>query len=59
MDCYVRFARPDGSTAAGLLEGDRIAVIAEPFWERTERTGESLDLADVRLLPPCEPRSIV
>ncbi|MYI86043.1 MAG: DUF2437 domain-containing protein, partial [Dehalococcoidia bacterium] len=59
MDRYVRFARPDGSTAAGLLEGDRIAVIAEPFWERTERTGEELALADVRLLPPCEPRSIV
>ncbi|MYD29265.1 MAG: DUF2437 domain-containing protein, partial [Dehalococcoidia bacterium] len=59
MDRYIRFARPDGSTGAGLLEGDRIAVIAEPFWEGAKRTGEELDLAAVRLLPPCEPRSIV
>ena len=59
MDRYVRFARPDGSTGTGLLEGDSIAVIAEPFWERTERTGEALALPDALLLPPCEPRSIV
>lgn len=59
MDRYVRFAHPDGSTGAGLVEGDRIAVIAEPFWDGAERTGEAIDLADVRLLPPCEPRSIV
>ncbi len=59
MDRYVRFTRPDGSTGAGLLEGDRIVVIAEPFWERVERIGEELALASVRLLPPCQPRSIV
>jgi 2-keto-4-pentenoate hydratase/2-oxohepta-3-ene-1,7-dioic acid hydratase in catechol pathway len=59
MANYVRFHRGDGTTGAGLLEDDRIAAIREPFWETTERTGETLALADVRLLPPCEPRSIV
>jgi 2-keto-4-pentenoate hydratase/2-oxohepta-3-ene-1,7-dioic acid hydratase in catechol pathway len=59
MPNYVRFQRPDGSTGAGLLEGDTIAVIREPFWERTERTGESLPSAGVKLLAPTEPRSIV
>lgn len=59
MANYVRFRRGDGTTGAGLLEGERIAVIREPFWERAERTGETLPLADVCLLPPCEPRSIV
>ncbi len=59
MDRYVRFVRPDGASGAGLLEGNRIAAIAEPFWECAEGTGERLALADVRLLPPCEPRSIV
>jgi 2-keto-4-pentenoate hydratase/2-oxohepta-3-ene-1,7-dioic acid hydratase in catechol pathway len=56
---YVRFQMPDGTTGAGLLEGDRIAVIEEPFWEQTVRTGGEVGLAGVRLLPPCEPRSIV
>ena len=59
MANYVRFARPDGSTAAGLLEGDSIAVIREPFWDKTERTGETVAAASLRLLPPCEPRSII
>ncbi len=59
MANYVRFLRSDGTTGAGLLEGERITVIREPFWEATEPTGETVALADVRLLPPCEPRSIV
>jgi len=42
-----------------LLEGEGIAVIREPFWEKAERTGETVAVSDVRLLPPCEPRSIV
>lgn len=59
MANYARFRRVNGATGAGLLEGDRIAVIREPYWERTERTGETLARAEVQLLPPCEPRSIV
>jgi len=59
MANYVRFRRANGSTGAGLLEGDTIAVIGEPFWESTKRTGETLALSSVRLLAPTEPRSVV
>ena len=59
MANYVRFQRKDGSIAAGLLEGGSIAVIKEPFWSSTEKTGESVATSDVRLLPPTEPRSII
>jgi len=59
MANYVRFRRPDGSTGAGLLEGDSIAVIHTPFWQSTERTGETLSASRIQLLPPTEPRSIV
>ena len=59
MANYVRFRRPDGTTGSGLLEGDTIAVIDEPFWETTERTGDSIPASQVQLLPPCAPRSII
>ncbi|MFN8508136.1 MAG: fumarylacetoacetate hydrolase family protein [Dehalococcoidia bacterium] len=59
MPTYVRFERPGGTRGAGLLEGETIHGIKEPFWERTERTGEQLPLAAVRLLPPTEPKNIV
>lgn len=59
MANYVRFARQDGSTGAGLLQSGQVRVIEEPFWETTTATGEVLPLDQCRLLPPCEPRSIV
>lgn len=59
MAKYVRFERKDRSTGAGLLDGEAIQAIKEPFWLATEPTGETLALADVRLLPPCEPKNIV
>ena len=59
MANYVRFRRADGSTGAGLLGGENIAVIKEPFWDSAEQTGESVALSSVTLLPPTEPRSIV
>ncbi len=59
MANYVRFRRGAGSIGAGLLEGERIAAIREPFWESTEKTGEVIALGDVRLLAPCAPRSVV
>jgi 2-keto-4-pentenoate hydratase/2-oxohepta-3-ene-1,7-dioic acid hydratase in catechol pathway len=59
MANYVRFERKDGSRGAGQLEGETIRVIEEPFWESAKATGERLALEAVRLLPPCEPRSIV
>jgi 2-keto-4-pentenoate hydratase/2-oxohepta-3-ene-1,7-dioic acid hydratase in catechol pathway len=59
MANYVRFARNDGTTGAGLVEGERLAVIEAPFWETTTKTGEMLLAGQYRLLPPCGPRSIV
>lgn len=59
MANYVRFAREDGTTGAGVIEGSRVHVVEEPFWETTTRTGEVLLAGQYRLLPPCEPRSIV
>ncbi|MEX2081176.1 MAG: fumarylacetoacetate hydrolase family protein [Dehalococcoidia bacterium] len=56
---FVRFSRANGSPGAGLLEGDSVAVVREPFWAEAVRTGETVALAEVRLLPPCEPKSIV
>ena len=59
MRRYVRFQRPDGEIGSGLLEGDTVVVITEPFWQWTGRTGEELKLTDLKLLVPCDPRSIV
>lgn len=59
MANYVRFRRQDGSVAAGLLEGDRVAVVEEPFWEHTVPTGEVVAAGAVRFLAPCTPRTVV
>ncbi len=59
MRQYIRFQRPDGETGSGLIEGARVSVITEPFWQWIGRTGEELELADLKLLIPCDPRSIV
>lgn len=59
MASYVRFQRRDGTTGSGLLQGDSIRVVEEPYWEQTRTTGERIALDAVKLLAPCEPRSIV
>ena len=59
MALYVRFERADGTMGAGVLDDGAIAVVAEPFWEKTSPTGEIVPADAVRLLPPSEPRSIV
>ena len=59
MAKYVRFRRANGSTGAGVLESEQIAVVEEPFWTSTKRTGEILAVSSVKLLAPTEPRSVV
>ena len=59
MRQYVRFERPDGQSGVGLVEDGKVAVITEPFWQWTGRPGEELSLEDLKLLTPCDPRSIV
>ena len=56
---FVRFERNDGSRGAGVLEGGTIRVVSEPIWDGPKPTGETAALDSVRLLAPCEPRSIV
>lgn len=59
MANFVRFERKDGGTATGMLEDGTIRVVAEPIWDGPKPTGETVALNTVKLLPPCQPRSIV
>lgn len=52
---YVLYGSPQGARW-GVLEGDRARAIRGSLLDRWEPTGEAHALADLRLLPPCEPR---
>ncbi len=54
--CRCRHA---GGISWGVLEGTSIALLAGAPFEGLERTGESVPLAQARLLAPCEPTKIV
>jgi 2-keto-4-pentenoate hydratase/2-oxohepta-3-ene-1,7-dioic acid hydratase in catechol pathway len=56
----MRIARflADGAVSYGLIEGDRVLVVAGLPWEGLEPTGQSYALADVRLLAPVEPPDV-
>jgi 2-keto-4-pentenoate hydratase/2-oxohepta-3-ene-1,7-dioic acid hydratase in catechol pathway len=58
MALWVRFAR-DGAEGFGLLEGDSVCVHAGDLFAAPEPTGESLPLADLRLLPPVRPARFI
>lgn len=59
----VRFQKLDGSKAYGILQDGQILVLKgtiEDFVnDKFMRTGEYLDSAEVRLLPPVEPSKVV
>lgn len=55
---FVRFSK-GGLASYGLLEGDRAVPVGDAPWERVERTGEPVPLAQVTLLAPCRPSKIV
>lgn len=59
MPNYVRFRDRLGGVKAGLIDGNEIAVIEEPFWDEAQRTGERVSLDSAKLLPPTDPRTIV
>lgn len=59
MANFVRFEDPDGTVRSGLLQDAQVAVIREPFWDSVTETGQRFALADVRLLAPTRPRTIV
>ena len=58
MAAYIRFER-SGHAAYGHVEGERVREIRGGLFEGAASTGESYDLADVKLLPPCEPTKIL
>lgn len=55
---YVRFSE-GGQTAFGVLEGETIRVLDGDLFDSPRPTDKTLQLADVRLLPPCEPSKVI
>ena len=55
---YVRYD-PGGRTAWGVLEGDTIREIEGNVFDGGKPGSRTLKLADVRLLPPAEPKKVI
>jgi 2-keto-4-pentenoate hydratase/2-oxohepta-3-ene-1,7-dioic acid hydratase in catechol pathway len=55
---YVRYTSA-GSTSYGILDGDSIHQLHGSIFQNPEKTGNTLRLADVKLLAPCLPANIV
>lgn len=55
---YVRYAL-DGKASYGILDGETVHELADAPYEAAERTGRSLPLARVKLLPPTEPSKVL
>lgn len=55
---YVRYIS-GGKTAYGLLEDQSIRELHGDLFSGGEPTGKTLNLSDVKLLAPCDPRNVV
>ena len=55
---YVRYSLA-GATAYGILEGDTIRELKGDLFAKPTPTGRTVKLADVKLLPPCDPKKVV
>jgi 2-keto-4-pentenoate hydratase/2-oxohepta-3-ene-1,7-dioic acid hydratase in catechol pathway len=55
---YVRYTA-SGKPSFGILEGETIHELRGDIFHGAERTGNSLRLADVKLLAPCEPSKVI
>ena len=55
---YVRYEHA-GATSYGVLDGETIHQLGGSVFESPERTGASVALGDVTLLPPSEPKKVV
>lgn len=58
MKNWVRYSQ-GGKEGFGTLEGDTISVYRGNMFENPEPTGEKVDRADVKLLPPCVPTKMI
>ena len=55
---YVRYTA-GGTTALGILEGDTIRELKGDLFAQPVPTGRTVKLADVKLLPPCDPKKVI
>jgi ketopantoate reductase/2-keto-4-pentenoate hydratase/2-oxohepta-3-ene-1,7-dioic acid hydratase in catechol pathway len=55
---WIRFERA-GRTGFGTLEGDRVAVHDGDMFDDPRPTGETVALAEVKLLTPCTPTKMI
>jgi 2-keto-4-pentenoate hydratase/2-oxohepta-3-ene-1,7-dioic acid hydratase in catechol pathway len=55
---YVRYAQ-GATTAYGILDGQQIRELRGDLFANPQPTGRTLQLSDVRLLAPCNPRKVI
>ena len=55
---YIRYSAA-GKTSYGILEGETVREIRGDLFAGAEATGNTLSLAQVKLLAPCEPSKVV
>ena len=58
MKTWVRFQQGD-AVKFGTLEGDTISVYNGNMFDNPQPAGESVKLADVKLLTPCSPSKMI
>ena len=55
---YIRYSA-GGTTSFGILEGDTIRELKGDLFAKPTPTGRTVKLADVKLLPPCDPKKVI
>ena len=55
---YVRYVAA-GTIAFGILEGDTIRELKGDLFTKPTPTGRAIKMADVKLLPPCDPKKVI
>jgi 2-keto-4-pentenoate hydratase/2-oxohepta-3-ene-1,7-dioic acid hydratase in catechol pathway len=55
---YVRYAAA-GAVSYGILEGDTIRELKGDLFANPAPTGRTVKLAEVKLLPPCDPKKVI
>jgi 2-keto-4-pentenoate hydratase/2-oxohepta-3-ene-1,7-dioic acid hydratase in catechol pathway len=55
---YVRYSAQN-QTSYGILDGDVISELKGDLFANPTRTGRRLKLAEVQLLPPCDPKKVI
>jgi 2-keto-4-pentenoate hydratase/2-oxohepta-3-ene-1,7-dioic acid hydratase in catechol pathway len=54
---FIRYSTA-GKTSYGILDGDNVIELHGDLFAGAERTGNTLNLSGVKVLPPCEPRNV-